>query len=399
MTADRRPTAQGGAPLRVLLPTATASRFTRRSFLSAAAMAGGVGALAGCGGGGAGGGSKTAKVASDATVEDALSIYTWGDYDDPQVMKDFTAELGPAITLDNFGSNEEMIAKLAAAKGTSGYDIVVPSSYYVQQMVENDLLMELNHELLPNLKNVQAGFADQNFDPKNAYTVVKAWGTTGYAYDTQAISRPLATWSDFFDAAQNEASGAVSMVEDPGEVTSAYFNANGIDENTEDPADYDAAREFLVGSIAPHLQAFDSYPGGSTIPTNGRLLVQAWNGDVRLGKLDNPEPDRWQWVLPLPTNRWQDNWAIPAGAPHPVAAHAFINYVLEPEASLAELEYIGYNTAVDGVEEAATEAGIEYPEIIFFTPEQLEGMTEGELTDLTGRQTKIVNAMRAAAGS
>ncbi len=398
MTAARRTTAQGDAPLRVLLPTATASRLTRRSFLSAAAMVGGAGALAGCGGGG-GGGSKTAKVASDAKIEDALSIYTWGDYDDPQVFKDFTAQEGPRITLDGFGSNEEMIAKLVAARGTSGYDIVVPSSYYIEQMADEGLLMELNHELLPNLENVQGEFKDQAFDPGNKHTVVKCWGTTGFAYDTQAITRPLATWDDFFDAAQNEASGSVSLSEDPGEVVLAYFNANGIDQNTEDEGAYDAAEEFLVGSIAPHVQAFDSYPGSSVIPSNGRKLVQVWNGDARIGKLDNPEPDRWQWVLPLPTNRWQDNWAIASGAPHPVAAHTFINRVLDPAVSLTELEYIGYNTAVEGVEQAATGAGAEYPEIIFFTKDQLAGMSEGELTRLTPRQTKIVNAMRAAAGT
>ncbi len=397
MTADRRPTDREREPLRVLLPNATAAHLSRRSFLSAAGLVGGVaglGALAGCGGD-----SKTSGGSTDGEIEDALSIYTWGDYDDPQVFKDFTSEEGPRITLDGFGSNEEMIAKLVAAQGTSGYDIVVPSSYYVKQMVDNDLLMELDHDLLPNLENVQSEFADQEFDPGNTYTVVKCWGTTGYAYDSQAITRPLATWDDFFDAVQNEASGSVSMSEDPGEVVFAYFNANGIDQNTTDPADYDAAQEFLVDTIAPHLQAFDSYPGSSVIPTNGRKLVQVWNGDSRIGKLDNPEPDRWQWVLPAPTNLWQDNWAIAAGAPHPVAAHAFINHVLQPEVSLAELQYIGYNTAVEGVEEAAADAGVEYPEIIFFTSDQLSTMSEGELTDLTPRQTKIVNAMRAKAGT
>ncbi len=396
MTADRRPTHRSD-PLRVLLPSATAARLSRRSFLSAAGLVGGaagIGALAGCGDG-----SQTSAAGTDGEIEDSLSIYTWGDYDDPQVFEDFTGEVGPRITLDGFGSNEEMIAKLVAAQGTSGYDIVVPSSYYVQQMVDADLLMELDHDLLPNLANVQADFADQEFDPGNAHTVVKCWGTTGYAYDTQAITRPLASWADFFDAAQNEASGSVSMSEDPGEVVFAYFNANGIDQNTTDPADYDAAQQFLVDSIAPHVQAFDSYPGSSVIPTNARTMVQVWNGDSRLGKLANPEPDRWQWVLPAPTNLWQDNWAIAAGAPNPVAAHAFINYVLEPEVSLSELQYIGYNTAVEGVQEAAAEAGVEYPEIIFFTQDQLATMSEGELTDLTPRQTEIVNAMRARAGT
>ena len=85
--------------------------------------------------------------------------------------------------------------------------------------------------------------------------------------------------------------------------------------------------------------------------------MQAWNGDARLGILESPDPDRWQWVLPGPeTEIWMDNWAIAAGAPHPEAAHAFIDYVLTPENALAELDYIGYHTGATDIEQAAAEA-------------------------------------------
>lgn len=378
-------------PRRSDVVSVLAPRPSRRSFLGASALAGASALLAGCGG--------SSSPGTDGAIEKSLSVYTWGEYDDPKVLKEFTAEEGPRVTLDNYGSNEEMIAKLVAAKGTSGYDIVVPSGYYVPQMVQNKLLMELDHSLLPNLKNVAKDFQDPKFDPGNRYTVVKAWGTTGYAYDTTVITRELATWPDFFDAAQKEGSGKTSLLEDPGEITSAWFNANGIDENTVEAKDYDAATRFLVDSIAPHVQAFDSNAGSGAIPTNQHALVQAWNGDARLGMLGNPEPDRWRWVLPTPTNRWQDNWAIPTGAPHPVAAHALIDYVLAPKVSFAELDYIGYDTAVEGVQAQAQEAGSKLSDMIFFTPEQLGGMTVGEITELTPRQTDIVNAMRARAGS
>ncbi len=395
MPAPRRIRPAHPDALRVLVPTALASRLTRRSFLSATALLGGSAALAGCGSstGAAGGGS------TDGELEDELSIYTWGEYDDPEVIEGFSAEVGPAVTLDNYGSNEEMIAKLVAANGTSGYDIIVPSSYYIQQMAQQGLLMELDHELLPNMASVNPAFLDMPSDPGNRHTVIKNLGTTGFAYDTTVITRELSTWADFWDAAQKEASGSFSLLEDPGEVVLAYFNANGIDENTEEPADYDAAEEFLVDTIAQHVQAFESYPGTTVMPSNGRVLVQAWNGDARLGKLENSDPERYRWVLPAPSNRWQDNWAIPAGAPHPVAAHAFINHVLDPAVSVAELLYIGYDTGVEGVQEAAVEQGVELPEIIFTTPEQLATLTEGVLHALTPRQTEIVNAMRAAAGA
>ncbi len=113
--------------------------------------------------------------------------------------------------------------------------------------------------------------------------------------------------------------------------------------------------------------------------------MQSWNGDARLGILESPDPDRWQWVLGGPdTELWMDNWAIAAGAPHPEAAHAFINFILTPENALLELDYIGYHTGAKDIEQAATDAGLEMLDLVFFTPEQVETMHEGEVNDGAG---------------
>ena len=132
-------------PLRILAHESVVPRvrreIDRRRFLSLIAAAGGAGLLASCGGGG--GTSKPSvtgtpsQVATGGPIEDALTMYSWGDYDDPSILKAFSKQLGPTITTDSFGSNEEMIAKLVAAKGTSGYDIVVPTGQFIPQMVEN----------------------------------------------------------------------------------------------------------------------------------------------------------------------------------------------------------------------------------------------------------------------
>jgi spermidine/putrescine transport system substrate-binding protein len=387
-------------PVRVLASTATsrilASQYNRRRFLGLAAAAASAGFLAACSSPGS---APTAR-ATGGALESKLSVYTWGDYDDPDVLAEFTSELGPNITLDSFNSNEEMISKLVAAKGTSGYDIVVPTGQFIPQMVENGLLAKLNHDLIPNLSNVDPAFLGRDWDPKNDYSVVKAWGTTGFVYDKTKISRTLATWEDFIDAAQNEASGSVSLLDDPAELTGLYFWANGIDWTTTDAAHLDAAEDFLVNTLAPHVAAFDSYPGGVAIPQASHILMQAWNGDARIGILESGDPDRWQWVLGSPaTELWADNWAIAEGAPHPEAAHAFINYVLEPETSLAELDYIGYHTGVDGIEDAARDAGLEMLELVFFSPEQLKSMHTGEVNDAQQRSVEIWDKMKAAAGA
>ena len=176
-------------PIRILASRAAIPvikrELSRRNFLAFSAAAASVAALAACTPGGAG---------------SSLNIYSWGDYDSPDVVKDFTKDLGTNVTFDSYGSNEEMIAKLIAAKGTSGYDIVVPTGVFVPQLADNDLIMDLNHDLLPNLTYMDPAFLNQEWDPENKWSVCKAWGTTGFVYDKNIIKRDLQTWNDFVDA-------------------------------------------------------------------------------------------------------------------------------------------------------------------------------------------------------
>ena len=371
---------------------------SRRRLLTFSAAAASAAALAACApvdpqAGGA-------PAATGGPLADNLNIYTWGDYDDPSVLETFTAQLGPQITLDSYGSNEEMIAKLIAARGTSGYDIVVPTGVFIPQMIENGLLEQLNLDLLPNLRYMDEAYLAQDWDPQNQYSICKAWGTTGFVYDTTVISRDLQTWDDFLDAAQNEASGRTTVLDDPKELVGVYFWANGIDWNTTDPADLDAAEAYLTQTLAPHVSAFDSYPGGSAIPTGSQVLMHAWNGDARLGILNSPEPDRWAWRLGGPTTQlWMDNWAIAQGAQNVEAAHAFINYTMTPENQLVQLDYIGYHTGAAGIEAAAAAEELPMLDLVFFSPEQLATMKNGALNEAQDRIVAIWNAMKAAAGA
>lgn len=390
------------SPLRILASSSAspiiAKELSRRRFLSFAAAGGATLFLAACGSPGSNTGASAQ--ASGGPLEDKLSIYSWGDYDAPSVLEGFTAELGPAITLDSFASNEEMISKLVAAKGTSGYDIIVPTGPFIPQMIENGLLSKLNLDLIPNIKYMDPAFLAQDWDPGNDYSICKAWGTTGFVYDKNVITRELVTWNDFIDAAQNEASGKTSLLDDPAPLAGIYLWANGIPWTTTDAADLDACEEFMVNELAPHVTAFDSYPGGAAIPQGTHALMQAWNGDARIGIQESPDPDRWQWVLGAPdTELWMDNWAIATGAPHPEAAHAFINFVLTPENSLAELDYIGYHTGAIDIQPAAEAAGIEMLDLVFFTPEQIATMHTGEVTDAQQRIVDIWNNTKAAAGA
>ena len=371
---------------------------SRRRALQLAALAGGTAVLAACGQRDPG--PSAAPGATGGALEGELSMYTWGDYDAPEVLEGFTADKGPEIRLDSFSSNEEMIAKLVAARGTSGYDIIVPTGAFIPQMIENGLLMPLNKDLLPNLANLDPQYLGREWDPENAYSIVKAWGTTGFVYDSTVITRELRTWADFFDAAQNEASGRTTLLDDPAGVLGPVFWKDGIDWNTTDEAQLTACRDYLVDEIASHIVAFDSYPGSSAIPQGTHALMQAWNGDARLGILESPDPSRWTWVLPGPaTELWMDNWAIAAGAPHPEAAHAFIDWSMRTESMVPTMDYIGYHVGGRDLEQVAADAGMERTDLLFFSPEQLATMHEGQLNESQGRRVEIWNEMKAAAGA
>jgi spermidine/putrescine transport system substrate-binding protein len=389
--------------VRILAERSAAGRVvnevTRRGFFSIVGVVGGTALLAACAPG-KGQGGQPAAHATGGALEGSLSVYSWGDYDAPEVLSAFTKELGPKLTVDSFGSNEELIAKLVAAKGTGGYDIIVPTGAFIPQMVQNGLLLKLNKDLIPNLEHMDPAFLARSWDKNNDYSICKAWGTTGFVYDKSKITRELKTWSDFLDCAQNEASGKTSVLDDPAEITGMYYWANGIDWNTTDTADIDACEDFIVNKLAPHIAAFDSYPGSGAIPQSAHALIEVWNGDARQGMLASDDPEKWQWVLGSPaTELWMDNWAIVATAPHPEAAHAFINYVLEPENQLKNVDYIGYHTGAKDIEATARDAGLTQLDLVFFTPEQIDTMKDGEVNEAQDRTVEIYNKAKAAAGA
>ncbi len=368
-------------PIRMLVPEALKSQVTRRAALAAALGTSALGVLAAC---------STGSSSSSGAVEKTINLYTWGQYDDPDVLSEWGS-----VTLGSYDSNEELISKLTAANGTSGYDIVVPTLQYIPKMTEAGLLQEIDHSLLSNYDNLDPNYLNSEFDPDNTYSIPKAWGTCGYAYDTTVITRELTSWADFWDALQNEAAGKTSLIADMNEIAGAYFLSQGLPITTTDESALSDYESFIT-SVASNIQAFESYVS-TTIAQSGRALLQGWNGDVRRGMLDNEDQSRYKWVLPSDgSTLFQDNWCIPVGAPNPEGAHEFINYVLDPDISFRELEYIGYPTGILDPDERSTSEGLD--DMIFFTQDQVDKMQRLAITDANDRLLEIFNALQAAAG-
>ena len=387
--------------VRILASRATAERITRRHFLAGSAVAvfSSSVLLAACGEDtpepGGGGGTPSAG----GEIEDRLNFFHWAEYDDPEVFKDFENEFGATTKIDVYASNEEAIAKLTAASGTTGYDLVIPTGVYIPQMVELDLLEEINLDLIPNFENVEEIYRDQPWDPGNKHSVCKDWGSTGWIYDKTMVSSEINTWNDFLAVAEGEASGKTSVLDTPGNLTGIWFWANGIDWTTTDTADLDACEDYIVNELAPHIKAYDSYPGIAL--TEGKYaLSHAWNGDARQGLLSTDEPDRYVWGLGAPvTELWMDNWCIVKDAPDPNAAHAWINFICDPAVSLKDLAYHGYNTGIVGVQEEAEAAGLEFLDMVFFSDEDVATMDAGAVNEAQQRLVDIWNKAKAASGA
>ena len=395
---------------RILAPKSTAERVSRRLFMKGGAIAlfSGSVLLAACGSdsdGGTGGDAPSATTGGGGVptdLEDQLNFYHWAEYDDPKLFKQFTDEFGPSTQIDIYASNEEMIQKLNAAQGTSGYDIVVPTGVYIPQMVSLGLLAEMDLGKIPNFSNIEKQYTNQPWDPNNAHSVCKDWGSTGWMWDTEAIDGDIATWSDFIAAAAGSSQREHVRPRHAGQPLSASTSGPTASTGRRlTPPTWMPVRSSLVNELAPHVKAFDSYPGIAL--TEGKYaLSQAWNGDARQGFLavEDKDPERYKWALGAPkTELWMDNWCILAEAEN-VERRVRMDQLRPRSGDLhLDLAFHGYNTGIKGVEEKAETAGLTYLDMVFFDEAQVATMEAGAVNDATERLIQIWDDAKAKAGA
>ncbi len=419
-------------PIRILAPESFRRAISRRSLFQLGGAAAGLAIVAACGDDSVATSNSTAAAASSGTTPPAssggatpaasqggvagysevvnkasgtLSMFTWADYNDPDIIGSLAdTDLGVQMRVDTYESNDDLITKLSAANGTSGYDICVPTGPYVPQMIQKQLLQKFDKSLLPNLANVDPLYLGQAWDPTNDYTVCKDWGSTGWFYDTTKIKGDIKTWADFVAACQGDGSGNCSVLGTAANVCGMYFFANGIDWNTDKKEDLDACEKFLVDEFAQHIKGFDSYPS-TKLAEGAYTLAMIWNGDARQAffriKNGGGKPENWKWVLGAPdTELWMDNYAVVAGSPNPEAAHAWINWLLTPEISIKDLEYHGYHTGMKNIDKLIQQLApeVEYPEIIFFDDTQVKTMHTEVINDAHQRRVDILTKVMAKAG-
>ncbi len=275
--------------------------------------------------------------------EKVLNIYNWSDYIAEDTLANFEKETGIKVRYDNFDNNEIVHAKLVAGK--SGYDVVVPSSYWAKLQADGGLLRKLDKAQLPNLKNldpqIQATLA--KLDPGNDYMVNWLWGYTTVGINVDKVKAALGSlpmpdnaWDLVFkpEYISKLKSCGVSFLDSPTDVVPAAMHYLGKAAFSRNAGDYQAVPE-LLKKIRPSVTLFSS-SGYINDMANGSICVAlGWSGDINIARqraIDSKSGQKIEALIPKTGGvLFFDTMVIPADAPHPGNAHKFINYIMKPE--------------------------------------------------------------------
>jgi spermidine/putrescine transport system substrate-binding protein len=328
---------------------AAGRRINRREALGLGGMAMLAAAAAACGGTTTSGGTSPSSGGNPLAgkpLENHLEIYNWSQYDDPSTYKKFVklpAEVKAGMTYHEtyYSSNDELLAKLHA--GGTSYDIIVPSQNAVAELIQEKSLMALDKALLPNLKNLDPSFLKASYDPTGDYHVIKDFGITMFFYNNKIITEKPATMLDFYHLLPKYGSkGRTNLLDGAEEVVPLALMALGMNPNTTSQADFNQVKSFLL-SVRKGVTTIDSSAYINDAIAGKIILSQGWNGDVRRIVQGRAKQGDITAIIPHAASEiWADNWCIPASAPHPVAAHAWINWLLTPSTAVTEMNYHNY---------------------------------------------------------
>jgi spermidine/putrescine-binding protein len=299
-----------------------------------------------------GGGASTAPSGSSAAgalagkpIENMLEIFNWSEYDDPSTYADFkkqsdVAAAGTQIHETYYASNDELIAKLNA--GGAAYDIIVPSQNAVAQLIQEQKLMKLDTALIPNLSNIEPSFLKANFDPTGEYHVIKDFGVTGFYYNNKIVTEKIETLKDFYLALPKYVGkGRTNILDGAEEVVPLALMALGLDPNTDKDDELKQANDFLMSIRSGVTTISSDYIADASA---GKIILgQGWSGDMRRVVEAHKATGDFTAILPTGSSEiWADAWCIPTTAPHPVAAHHWINWLCTPAVAVKEMEYHNY---------------------------------------------------------
>ena len=302
----------------------------------------------------------------DLSGTNQVIVYNWGEYLDPEVITLFEKETGINVVYEEFETNEIMYPKVQS--GAIAYDVVCPSDYMIQRMIENDLLAELNFDNIPNVKNIGQEYFKQSrqFDSENKYSVPYCWGTVGILYNKTMVDEPIDSWSVLWDEKYKDNILMQDSVRDAFAVALKY---KGHSLNSTDLDELEEAKELLIEQ-KPLVQAYVIDQVRDKMIGNEAAIGVIYSGEAIYTQLENPNLE---YVIPKEgSNVWIDSWVIPKNAKHKENAEAFINFLCRPDIAKMNFDYITYSTPNTAARELIEDPAIRNSKIAFPDASELE---------------------------
>ena len=302
----------------------------------------------------------------DLSGTNQVIVYNWGEYLDPEVITLFEKETGINVVYEEFETNEIMYPKVQS--GAIAYDVVCPSDYMIQRMIENDLLAELNFDNIPNIKNIGQEYFKQSrqFDSENKYSVPYCWGTVGILYNKTMVDEPIDSWSVLWDEKYKDNILMQDSVRDAFAVALKY---KGHSLNSTDLDELEEAKELLIEQ-KPLVQAYVIDQVRDKMIGNEAAIGVIYSGEAIYTQLENPNLE---YVIPKEgSNVWIDSWVIPKNAKHKENAEAFINFLCRPDIAKMNFDYITYSTPNTAARELIEDPAIRNSKIAFPDASELE---------------------------
>jgi putrescine transport system substrate-binding protein len=290
---------------------------------------------------------------AESRSERIVNFYNWSDYIDPVVLEDFTKETGIKVKYDTFDSNDMLETKLLA--GRTGYDLVVPTAYFLERQIKAGVFQKLDKNKLPNLVNAWDEIAKRlsAYDPGNQYAVNYMWGTTGIGFNAKKARDILGadgridSWDVMFtpDIIARFKDCGVHMLDAADDVFAAALSYLKLDPNTKNEKDFEKAADLLL-AVRPFVRKFHSSEYLNALASGEICLVLGYSGDVKQAQKRAAEAKNGVeigYVIPKEgAQLWFDNLAIPKDAKNAADAHALINYLLKPEVAARNTNFIAY---------------------------------------------------------
>ncbi|MDA2986150.1 MAG: spermidine/putrescine ABC transporter substrate-binding protein [Actinomycetota bacterium] len=317
--------------------------------------------LSACGGGDSAG----ADLDPDADLsQQSLTVSNWAGYYPEDLGAQFQAAVGTPMTITNHATNEEIMAKLTAG-GDSGIDVAFVSGQFAQALNEAGLIEPINPEFVPNMANLYPEAKELAYDPGNAYSVPYAWGTTGICYRSDLVDEPT-SWNDILEpSAEND--GKITALATERWLMLPAQKALGFSANTTDEGEMEQVKEKLIAA-KPGLLAYDDTTFYSRLVSGEATMVVAWDGWCNYGTAENPDI---KFVVPSEgSDLWADTMVVLKTSENKEAAHAFINYILDPVNHAWVAENILYKVPNAPAMEAVAGLAADFPNM-GYTPAEL----------------------------